>query len=213
MRPDEVWQHTLLMVSFIVLVITGFALRYGDSWFAAFLFGWDHGFQWRGIIHRGAAVVMIVATVWHAFFLFTRRGRRFVMDMFPNFQDFIHFVQRNLYNLKLSKTPPRPKRFSYVEKAEYWALVWGNTVMIGTGLFLWFDNFFLKYLTAKGLEVSRVIHFYEAILATLAILIWHMYSTVFSPEVYPMNPSWLTGKMPRKMFVHEHPEAEIEEVE
>jgi cytochrome b subunit of formate dehydrogenase len=213
MRPGEVWQHTLLMTSFIVLVITGFALRYGDSPFAAMLFGWDHGFQVRGIIHRAAAVVMILSTVWHAIFLFTRRGRRFVIDMFPNFQDFIHFVQRNLYNLKLSKTPPRPKRFSYVEKAEYWALVWGNTVMIGTGLFLWFDNFFLKYLTDKGLEVSRVIHFYEAILATLAILIWHLYSTVFSPEVYPMNPSWLTGKMPRKMFVHEHPEAEIEEVE
>ena len=154
---------------------------------------------------------MIVSTVWHTFFLFTRRGRRFVLDMFPNYHDFIHFVQRNLYNLKLSKTPPRPKRFSYVEKAEYWALVWGNTVMIGTGLFLWFDNFFLKYLTAKGLEVSRVIHFYEAILATLAILIWHMYSVMFNPHVYPMNPSWITGKMPEDMFAREHADAEPDE--
>jgi hypothetical protein len=65
----------------------------------------------------------------------------------------------------------------------------------------------------KGvLDVSLVIHYYEAILASLAILIWHMYATVFSPEVYPMNPSWLTGKMPRDMFEHEHPDAEIEEI-
>jgi cytochrome b subunit of formate dehydrogenase len=213
MRTDEVWQHTLLMVSFIVLVITGFALRYGDSWYASLLFGWDHGFEVRGIIHRVAAVVMMIGSVWHLFFLFTGRGRRFLKDMFPNISDFLHFFQRVMFNLRLRKSPPRPKRFSYVEKAEYWALVWGNTVMIGTGLFLWFDNYFLKYLQNKGMEVARVIHFYEAILATLAILIWHMYSTVFNPEVYPMNPSWLTGKMPRAMFEHEHPEAEIEEVE
>ena len=43
-----------------------------------------------------------------------------------------------------------------------------------------------------------MIHYYEAWLAFLAILIWHMYATVFNPKVYPMNPSWLTGKMPEK---------------
>lgn len=213
MRTDEVWQHMLLMVSFTVLVITGFALRYGDAWFAAFMFGWDHGFMVRGIIHRVAAVGLIVGSAWHMFFLVTRRGRRFFIDMLPNLQDFLHFLQRILYNLGLSKKTPQFKKFSYVEKAEYWALLWGTAVMILTGLFLWFDNFFVKLLPEGFLEVSLVIHFYEAILATLAILVWHLYSTVFNPHVYPMNPSWITGKMPRDMFVHEHPAAEIEEVE
>ena len=61
----------------------------------------------------------------------------------------------------------------------------------------------------KGfLEVFLVIHYYEAWLAFLAILVWHMYGTVFSPHVYPMNPSWLTGKMPEEMFRHEHAAAE-----
>jgi cytochrome b subunit of formate dehydrogenase len=212
MWADEVWQHTLLMVSFIVLVITGFALRYGDSWFASFLFGWDHGFTVRGIIHRVAAVVMVVSTLWHFFYLFSRRGRRFLKDMMPNFEDFRQFMRRILYNLGLSKKEPRFKRFSYVEKAEYWALVWGNAVMIITGFLLWFDNFFVSFLPKGFLEVALVIHFYEAILATLAIVIWHLYSTVFNPHVYPMNPSWLTGKMPRDMFEHEHPDAEAEEV-
>ena len=118
-----------------------------------------------------------------------------------------------MYNLGLSKTTPQFKRFSYVEKAEYWALVWGNIVMIVTGFLLWFDNFFVKFLPDGFLEVALVFHFYEAILASLAILIWHLYSTIFNPHVYPMNPSWLTGKMPRDMFIYEHPDAEIEEVE
>ncbi len=212
MWADEVWQHTLLMVSFTVLVITGFALRYGDSWFASFLFGWDNGFTVRGIIHRVAAVVMVVSTLWHMLYLFSRRGRRFLKDMFPNFSDLRQFVQRIMYNLGLSKQEPMFKRFSYVEKAEYWALVWGNAVMIITGFLLWFDNFFVGIFPKGFLEVALVIHFYEAILATLAILIWHLYSTVFNPHVYPMNPSWLTGKMPRDMFEHEHADAEAEEV-
>jgi cytochrome b subunit of formate dehydrogenase len=176
------------------------------------MFGWDHGFQVRGIIHRVAAVVMILSTVWHMFFLLTHRGRVFFKDMIPNFTDLKDFIQRILYNLGLSKTAPRFKRFSYIEKAEYWALVWGTAVMILTGILLWFDNMFVQFLPKGFLDVSLVIHFYEAILASLAILIWHLYSTVFNPHVYPMNPSWITGKMPRDMFVHEHPDAEIEEI-
>jgi hypothetical protein len=54
--------------------------------------------------------------------------------------------------------------------------------------------------------VALVIHYWEAWLATLAIFVWHLYSTVFDPKVYPMNPSWLTGKMPDVMYRHEHPE-------
>ncbi len=212
MLRNEVWQHTLLMVSFVVLVITGFSLRYGSSWYAKFLFGWDHGFAIRGVIHRIAAVVLVLASLWHMIFLMTKRGRTFLKDMFPNFSDIRHFFQRIKYNLGLSKETPEFKRFSYVEKAEYWALIWGNIVMIFTGFLLWFDNFFVKIFGENVLEIALVFHFYEAILASLAILIWHLYSTVFNPHVYPMNPSWLTGKMPRDMFVYEHPDAEIEEV-
>ena len=212
MLRNEVWQHTLLMVSFIVLAVTGFCLRYGDSWYAKLLFGWDHGFAIRGIIHRVAAVVLVFSSLWHMIFLMTKRGRTFLKDMFPNFSDAKHFFQRIMFNLGLSKKTPQFKRFSYVEKAEYWALIWGNIVMIITGFLLWFDNFFVTFLPDGFLEVALVFHFYEAILASLAIFIWHLYSTVFNPHVYPMNPSWLTGKMPRDMYVYEHPDAEIEEV-
>ena len=75
-----------------------------------------------------------------------------------------------------------------------------------TGLLLWFDNLAVTWLPKGFLDVMLVIHYYEAWLATLAILIWHMYSTVFNPAVYPINPAWYTGKMPRRMYMHEHPQ-------
>ena len=61
-------------------------------------------------------------------------------------------------------------------------------------------------LPPKGvLDVALVIHFWEAWLASLAIFVWHFYSVIFHPHVYPMNPSWLTGQMPEDMYEHEHP--------
>lgn len=78
--------------------------------------------------------------------------------------------------------------------------------MIITGFLLWFDNYFVQFLPKGVLDVSLVIHYWEAWLASLAVLVWHLYSTVFSPHVYPMNPSWLTGRMPEEMYAREHPE-------
>ncbi len=92
------------------------------------------------------------------------------------------------------------QRFNYVEKAEYWALVWGTAVMIVTGIMLWFDNWFIQFLPKGVLDVALVIHFWEAWLASLAILVWHLYSVIFHPHVYPMNPSWITGNMPDEMY-------------
>jgi formate dehydrogenase gamma subunit len=207
MYPNEVWQHAFLMITFIALVISGFALRFGESGLTQLFFGWEGGFELRGIVHRFAAVLFILTVVWHTLYLILGgRGRQFFRDMWPDRSDFTQFWQQILYNL--GRRPKRPAfgRFSYVEKAEYWALIWGSAIMVVTGLLLWFDNWVVQFLPKGILDVSLIIHYYEAWLATLAILVWHMYSTVFCPQVYPMNPSWLTGMMPEKMYRHEHPE-------
>ena len=46
---------------------------------------------------------------------------------------------------------------------------------------------------------------YEAVLATLAILVWHLYFVIFNPDVYPMNLSWLTGTLSEEEMRDEHP--------
>lgn len=205
MHIDEVVQHALLAISFIALVISGFALRYDQSFVATFFFGWEGGFAVRGTLHRVAAILFMGTVVWHALFLLSPRGRRFLKDMMPIERDFRFFLRRMLYNLGLRPKMECIQRFNYVEKAEYWALVWGTAVMVVTGLMLWFDNWIIQYLPKGVLDVALVIHLWEAWLASLAILVWHMYSVVFHPHVYPMNPSWITGHMPEEMYEHEHP--------
>ena len=82
---------------------------------------------------------------------------------------------------------------SYAEKIEYWAFVWGTLVMAVSGFLLWFENWSLRVLPNWVIDVATAVHWYEAILATLAILVWHFYMVIFDPDVYPMDRAWLTG--------------------
>ncbi|MEZ4653506.1 MAG: hypothetical protein R3E12_07885 [Candidatus Eisenbacteria bacterium] len=207
MSKNAIIQHMLLFVSFTVLVITGLALRYSAHWPFQWLFGWDGGFGIRGTIHRCAAALFLFSVVWHVIYLFSREGRGFLGGMVPGRRDLVEVAQAIRYNLGLSREKPRFGRFSFVERAEYWALVWGTVVMAATGFALWFRNFVVLRFdaTASFLEVMRVIHLYEAWLATLAILVWHFYGVIFKPGVYPGNPAWLTGSMPAEMHEEEHP--------
>ena len=212
MNRNAVFQHTLLMVSFIVLVITGFALRYSEAWLFHTLFGWDGGFKVRGIIHRSAAAVFLASVLWHLVYLRTPAGKSFWRGMRPGRGDIGDLKNAALYFFDRRNHAPRLGRFSFVEKAEYWALVWGTIVMALTGLLLWFDGVARLLFNKPVLDVFRVVHLYEAWLATLAIAVWHLYSTVFRPGVYPGNPAWITGKMPAEMYAEEHAgDLEVEE--
>lgn len=204
MTRHEVWQHMALMVTFIALVLTGFSLRHASAGWVQGFFAWPGGFELRGAIHRVTAIMFMVTVVWHSLYLFTTRGRQFLVDMAPTRLDLRQFRQMIRFNLGRTTNHPEFGRFSYVEKAEYWALVWGAAVMIITGLLLWFENDLVALISIEVFNVALVIHYYEAWLATLAIIVWHLYSTVFSPVVYPMNPAWLTGKMPAEVYRHEH---------
>jgi len=196
------WQHATLLTSFFTLVITGFALKYPESWFAAALAMTEHQ---RGLIHRIAAVVLIGVSFYHVLdVIFTRQGRRLVRDLLPNFDDALGAWQNIAYYLGISSRKPDFPRFNYAEKAEYWALVWGMIVMAVTGVMLWAKVSVGNHLARWWLDVATAIHFYEAVLATLAIVVWHFYQVFFDPDVYPMNWAWWDGKMTRHHYEEEH---------
>jgi cytochrome b subunit of formate dehydrogenase len=110
-----------------------------------------------------------------------------------------------LYLVGKSEIKPLMGRFSYIEKMEYWAVVWGTFIMGGTGMVLWFENYFLKYVGTMGMDIATAIHYYEAILASLAILVWHFYFIFLNPDVFPMNKAWFKGYLSREQMEHEHP--------
>jgi cytochrome b subunit of formate dehydrogenase len=202
MNRNQRWQHFLLLSSFIILVITGFALKFPDSWFAHLL---GLGERVRGIVHRVAAVVMIAAGTYHLFYIaLTRDGRKLLRDFLPVPKDATDALQTMTFNLGVGVDKPEFARFNYAEKAEYWALVWGTIVMVSTGIMLWAKVFFGNLWPRWFLDVATAIHFYEAVLATLAIIVWHFYQVFFDPDVYPMNWAWFDGKMSFEHYREEH---------
>jgi cytochrome b subunit of formate dehydrogenase len=200
-------QHVTLLVSFFTLVVTGFMLKFPDTWWVIPIRSVSPVvFEVRSFLHRVAAVLMILASLIHLYYIiFVPRGRQLVKDLLPIRKDVSDAIGIMLFNLGISKNKPLLDRFSYIEKSEYWALIWGNIVMIGTGFILWFDNTFMGLLTKVGWDVARTIHYYEAWLATLAIIVWHIYFVIFNPDIYPMNLAWLKGSLTETEMEEEHP--------
>lgn len=213
MTLSERLQHGTLVISFTLLVLTGFALKFPDAWWVAPLRDISPlMFELRGIIHRIAAVVMVLASLYHLYYIFfVPRGKRLLRDLLPQLQDVTDAIGVMKYNLGISQVKPKLGRFSYIEKSEYWALVWGTIVMSVTGVILWFDNTFLGLLTKLWWDVAQAIHYYEAWLATLAIIVWHFYFVIFNPDVYPLNVAFWKGTLTEEEMEEEHP-LELEEI-
>ena len=197
-------QHLLLLTSFFTLVWTGFALKFPESWVFSWLARFEGGYAWRSLIHRGAALVMIATSLGHVVYLFSRRGRGTLLALLPGLRDVREVGANVLYLLGLRRSPPAFDRFSYIEKAEYWALVWGTVVMTATGFMLWFENQSLRWVPKWVIDLATLVHYYEAWLAFLAILVWHIYQNVLNPDVYPMNWTWVTGLVSEEQLAHEH---------
>src|SRR5579871_1206857 len=198
--PFEALQHALLALSFLVLVYSGFALKYSDQWWAKPLLLLEGARSVRSIVHRVAAVVFLATAIMHAVSLVANRKlREHWKEMLPRVNDPREALSNFAYNLGLGTEAPGRSSHSYIEKAEYWALVWGTAVMAVTGLLLWANNLALKLFPKIWLDVATSVHFYEAILAASAIVIWHFYSVIFDPDVYPLDTSFLTGFLRTKI--------------
>lgn len=195
-------QHWLLLTSFIALVISGFALQYPDSVLAAVLGSNENV---RRFIHRFSAVVMLGVGIYHiAYLVITGEGRRWVRDMLPTLKDVKDVIGNFAFYLGIKDRKPAIGRFGYAEKAEYWAVIWGTLIMGLTGLMIWFKLGLFSFLSRGWIDIALAIHFYEAVLATLAIVIWHFYHVIFDPDVYPLNWALVDGKVSEELYKEEH---------
>lgn len=203
MKPSQRWQHAMLATSFIVLAITGFALKFPDSWVATLMGASEPFRRWS---HRIAGVVLLLVGIYHLIYLVrTPDGRKLVKDLFPVKKDVRDAVAAIRYLFGLSPEKPQIGRFGYAEKMEYWAVVWGTIIMGVTGLMIWFKMDVTQWLPRWMVDVALTIHYYEAILACLAIIVWHFYHVIFDPDVYPLNMACWDGKVSAHWQQEEHP--------
>jgi cytochrome b subunit of formate dehydrogenase len=188
-------QHGALICLFVLLAYTGFVHKFPDAWWSLPFKALENGGYVRGLIHRICGWTFTAFFVGHLVALFaTPRGHRYLVELWFRWHDWNDCRATLRHNLGLGGAWPPPRRFNYAEKAEYWALVWGSFVMILTGAMLIFTETVLRLWPKVWHDVAQVIHYYEAVLATLAIVVWHFYWVIFDPKEFPMNPAWLIGK-------------------
>jgi len=206
-------QHMLMIVSVLVLIITGMPLKFPEYAASKFiiidLLG---GLQISTLIHRIGAIGLIIVAFWHLFYtFFSRVGWRDFVMMIPRPSDVSNAVNTVLFYIGRRNRGPRFGRFSFIEKFDYWAVYWGMIIMIGSGSIMWYKELFSKEL----FDIAREAHSDEGLLATLAIIIWHFYNVHLNPEVFPMSWVWWHGRLTETEIKHHHPleYAEIMEAE
>jgi cytochrome b subunit of formate dehydrogenase len=206
------FQHMVMFTSVILLIVTGMPLKFPQFVLSRWVITFWGGIQNSTIVHRIGAGMLIYFMVHHLLYtVLTRDGRRDFLLLIPNLKD-AKDISQNVRHF-LGKTPDKPRfgRFSYIEKFDYWAVYWGCVIMIGSGLFLWFETDVLRFLPKYALDVAHEMHSDEALLATLAIVIWHFYNVHFNPDRFPGTLLWWHGQLSEHEMKEEHP-LEYEEI-
>ncbi len=202
-------EHIFLLVSFSLLGLTGLIQKFPLAPISDWLITALGGIETVRIIHRTNAIIMVAIAIYHVaelgYRLFVMRRQT---SMAPGPADAAHVIQDVLVYLGLRQHTARYGRYTYAEKMEYWAMIWGTLIMAITGFILWNPIAVAKFLPGEIIPASKAAHGAEAILAVLAIILWHFYNV----HLKVFNKSIFTGTLTREEMLHEHP-AELAHLE
>lgn len=194
-------QHLLLILSFVLLAITGLPQKFAGEGWAETMIVWMGGIEFVRIVHRYAAIVLIFVSIAEfimvGYKIYVERAR---WTIFPRVQDGFDAFNQFFHNLGWRKDAPKYDRYQWGEKFEYWALVWGTVIMALTGFILWNPILSTQFLPGEWIPVAKAAHGGEAILAVLAILVWHIYNV----HIKMFNKSMFTGKLSHEEMKEEH---------
>ncbi len=186
--------HATVVVAFAVLAWTGFDLVYPEQWWARPIDALAHNAPVRGVIHRIAAVIFIGAALLHVFSLARPASRAQWRRLWLSWSDFKTALESLAHNLGLKRAAPPRAEYGFIERFTYWPAAWSALLMIASGLLLWSHRFALAWVPKQVLDAAAALHFYEAVLACLAVVTWHLYHVMFDPAVYPMDTTWIIGR-------------------
>ncbi|MFB3852461.1 MAG: formate dehydrogenase subunit gamma [Vicinamibacterales bacterium] len=204
--------HGVLMFSFIGLALTGMPLRFADAGWARVMARLLGGFYAAGMLHRVFATLLIATFATHVFRLLHRIYVRRELDvlwgpasMVPQPRDVMEMIGAFRWFLGLG---PRPRfdHFTYWEKFDYWAVFWGMGIIGGSGLVLWFPEFFALVVPGWFFNVAMLVHGEEALLAVGFIFTVHFFNSHLRPEKFPMDLVIFTGRITREELREERPD-------
>lgn len=195
-------EHAIMLISFVVLALTGLPQKYAGNPTADAMIQLFGGIETTRVIHRMAAIVLMLEAVFHtvalSYRLYVKRAHP---SMMPGLRDATDGWQTLLYNLGIFKSAPQMGRYTFTEKVEYWSLVWGTVIMIITGFMIWNPIATARFLPGQFIPAAKAAHGGEALLAVLAVVIWHIYHV----HVRTFNRSMFSGVLTEEQMAHEHP--------
>ena len=195
-------EHWVFMASFTILGLTGLVQKYAKTALAKDIIGALGGIETTRIIHHYAAILMMLVTVYHLGALGYRLFvKRVYPTMLPGIGDMRLALQALLYNLGLKKVKPQQGRYTFEEKMEYWAVVWGTVVMAITGFMMWNPISTARFFPGEFIPAAKAAHGGEALLAVLAIILWHLYHVI----IRHWNKSIFTGYLTEDEMLDDHP--------
>lgn len=195
-------EHLVLLVSFSMLGITGLAQKYATSQAGGFVISLFTGIDGSRIVHRWSAVILMAVSVYHVVAsLYRILVLRHPLSITPLIDDFKHLFQDILYYFGKRAHKAYYGRYSYAEKVEYLAVVWGTVIMAITGFMMWNPIATTRFLPGEWIPAAKAAHGGEALLAVLAIILWHFYHV----HIRHLNKSMFTGTLTEEEMRHEHP--------
>lgn len=200
------FEHMAMMLIFIVLSVTGFPQKFYDHQWAHTLIGWLGGVDTARWFHRAAGIMFGLLVVGHVGRLIVEVAMgKAALTMIPSKQDFRDAVQTLRYYFGAADKPARFDRFDYRQKFEYWGLLLGSAIVVGTGLVLLFPILTARVLPGEVIPAAYLAHSQEGLMAFLVVIVWHIYNAHLSPDVFPFDTSIFTGRISLDRMHHEHP--------
>jgi cytochrome b subunit of formate dehydrogenase/nitrate reductase gamma subunit len=201
--------HLVMMITFTGLALTGLPLKYSDAFWSQGLITLWGGVKGAGLFHRWFAGITFgyfsFHLLWILYYRIIMKGNILGPDsMIPTMRDFKDLYQHIAYFLGKGDAPKFGK-FTYWEKFDYWAVFWGIAFIGGSGLVLWFPEFFSRFFPGFFFNIAYTIHSDEALLAVGFIFIVHLYNAHFRAGVFPIDKSIFTGKIEAKEIMERHP--------
>jgi formate dehydrogenase gamma subunit len=199
-------EHWVFLLTFMILVITGLSQKFYTLDISMWVILRLGGIDYARLTHRYAGIVLLSVTALHVIVaVIGIASRKWQPTMLINRKDFSDVVHNIRYYLGMENRQALCDRFNYRQKFEYWGVLISSFIMIGTGLVLWFPTFFTRFLPGEIIPAAQVTHTNHGLLIFLIIALWHIYNSIFSPEIFPIDTSIFTGYISRERMVREHP--------
>lgn len=199
-------EHLVLILLFTALTVTGLSQKFYTLEISqSFIIGLGGIDTVRSLHHIAGAFFTILAML-HVFIAFAGISfKQWEPSMLITFKDPLDALQNVRYYLGLTDQTSRCGKYTYKEKFVYWLVLLGGVQMIVTGFVLWFPVDATKFLPGQFIPVSKTIHTNEAMLIFLLTAIWHIYDSIFSPDVFPLDRSIFNGYISKRRLTQEHP--------